>query len=415
MAIVKLDIQKEIEMKNDNPCPPGSSIEISRRGFLKGALVSAGALSVGSYNAAAQMVGGPSVIGWGVPPGLVRIDSNENALGPSPRAVEAVASLIYSINRYGQNPDLLGKIARRHGVPVVEWTDSPFTPAENAWVTVGAGSSDLLFAIGHAFLRDEQEVVESVPGFGFMTRLAALQDSKSVRVPLLPGMKPDLDQLSDSVTDRTAMVVVTSPGNPTGQLTPMSYLKPFIASIPEQVLILVDEAYIEFAENTEDRIGAAPLIEDYPNVIVTRTFSKIFGMAGMRVGYAVAQPEIIARINSHRGNTLTLLSTHAASAALDDEDHVLRSRDLVVQGKRYFYEQFDTMGIDYVPSESSFLMANVKTDVDQLARRLREDYQVLVGNAKQRWGLEGWIRITAGLPEENKAFITALKKILVSS
>lgn len=388
---------------------------LSRRGFLKGALAGAGALSVGSYEAVAQMVGGSSVRGWGVPPGLVRIDANENALGPSPRAVEAVLSLVTSINRYGQNPDLLGKLARRHGVPVVEWTDSPFAPVQDAWIAVGAGSSDLLFAIGHAFIREGQEVVESLPGFGFLTRLANMQNANSVRVPLLEGMKPDLDGLSKAVTDRTAVVVVTTPGNPTGQLTPLSQLKPFVASIPERVLVLIDEAYIEFAEKAKDREGAASLIADHPNVIVTRTFSKVFGMAGMRVGYAVANPAMIDRMNSHRGNTLTLLSTHAASAALDDETHMTRSRDLAIRGKRYFYEQLDAMGIEYAPSESSFVMMNMKTDVDELVRRLREDHNVRVGNAKARWNIDGWIRVTAGLPEENEAFIAALKKVMVSS
>ena len=361
------------------------------------------------------MVGGPSVRGWGVPPGLVRIDANENALGPSPRAVEAVLSLVTSINRYGQNPDLLGKLARRHGVPVVEWTDSPFAPVPDAWIAVGAGSSDLLFAIGHAYIREGTEVVESLPGFGFITRFAGVANADPVRVPLLEGMKPDLDGLSAAVTDRTAMVVVTTPGNPTGQLTPMSQLRHFVESIPERVIVLVDEAYIEFAENEDDREGAASLIADHPNVIVTRTFSKVFGMAGMRVGYAVAQPEVIERIGRHRANTLTLLSTHAASAALDDTDHLRRSQELVSQGKRYFYGQLDAMGIEYAPSESSFVMMNMKTDVDELVRRLREEHNVLVGNARARWNIEGWIRVTAGLPEENEAFIAALKKVLVSS
>ncbi|MDD9949565.1 MAG: histidinol-phosphate transaminase [candidate division Zixibacteria bacterium] len=388
---------------------------LSRRGFLKGALAGAGAISFGSYEAVAQMVGGPSVRGWGVPAGLVRIDANENALGPSPRAVEAVLSLVTSINRYGQNPDLLGKLARRHGVPVVEWTDSPFAPVNDAWIAVGAGSSDLLFAIGHAYIREGTEVVESLPGFGFITRFAGVANADPVRVPLLEGMKPDLNGLSAAVTDRTAMVVVTSPGNPTGQLTPMSQLRPFVESIPERVLVLVDEAYIEFAENEADREGAASLIPDHPNVIVTRTFSKVFGMAGMRVGYAVARPEVIALIGRHRANTLTLLSTHAASAALDDTDHLRRSQELVSRGKRYFYEQLDAMGIEYAPSESSFVMMNMKTDVDELVRRMREEHNVLVGNARARWNIEGWIRVTAGLPEENEAFIAALKKVLVSS
>ena len=126
-------------------------------------------------------------------------------------------------------------------------------------------------------------------------------------------------------------------------------------------------------------------------------------MAGMRVGYAVARPEVIAKINSHRANTLTLLSTHAASAALDDTAPPAAFAGPGEPGaKRYFYEQLDAMGIEYAPSESSFVMMNMKTDVDELVRRLREEHNVLVGNAKARWNIEGWIRVTAGLPEEKR-------------
>ncbi len=114
-------------------------VSVSRRGFLKGALAGAGLLSVGRYEAVAQMVGGSSVRGWGVPPGLVRIDGNENAVGPSPRAVEAMIGMAYNINRYGQNPDFLGQLARRHDLLVVEWTASPFKPVKDPWLSVGAG------------------------------------------------------------------------------------------------------------------------------------------------------------------------------------------------------------------------------------------------------------------------------------
>lgn len=388
-------------------------LSLSRRGFLKGALAGAGLLTAGQYEAVAQMVGGPAVRGWGVPPGLVRIDGNENALGPSPRAVEAITGLVYNINRYGQNPDLLGQLARRHDVPVVEWTDSPFVPAEGSWISVGAGSSELLYAIGHAYLKEGVESIEITPGFEFVRRLADQFGATAVGVPALDGFRPDLDGMRTAITDRTGFIVITSPGNPSGHMTPMSDLKAFIAAVPSRVMVLVDEAYIDFADNEADRVGAAPLIKDYPNVIVTRTFSKVFGMAGMRVGYAVARPEVINTINAHKANTLTMLSTHAASAALDDHDHVRRSRELVHGGKQYFYDQLSAMGVEYLPSQSSFVMINIKTDSDEITDKLSREYNVLVGNANARWGINGWLRVTAGLPAENEAFISALKKVLV--
>ena len=390
-------------------------LSVSRRCFLKGTLAGAGLLSVGSYEAVAQMVGGSSVRGWGVPPGLVRIDGNENALGPSPRAVEAIIGLVYNINRYGQNPDLLGQLARRHDMPVVEWSTSPFAPVKDPWISVGAGSSDLLYAIGHTYLKEGVESIEITPGFEFVRRMADQFGAKAVGVPVLDGFKPNLDGMRNAITDRTGFMVVTTPGNPSGHLTPMSELKSFIESIPPRVMVLVDEAYVDFAENEADRVGAAPLIKDHPNVIVTRTFSKIFGMAGMRVGYAIAQPDVIKTINAHKANTLTMLSTHAASAALEDHEHTRRSRDLVINGKQYFYDQFKAMGVEYLPSESSFVMVNTKADSDEIVNKLRDEYNVLVGNARARWGIQGWLRVTAGLPEENEAFISALKKVLVSS
>jgi len=390
-------------------------VSVSRRGFLKGALAGAGLLSVGSYEAVAQMVGGSSVRGWGVPPGLVRIDSNENAVGPSPRAVEAIIGMVYNINRYGQNSDLLGQLARRHDLPVVEWTDSPFKPVKDPWISVGAGSSELLYAIGHTYLKAGIEAIEISPGFGFVTRLADQFGAKSVGVPVLDGFKPDLAGIRSAITDRTGFIVVTTPGNPSGHLTPTSELKAFIDSIPPRIMVLVDEAYIDFAENEADQVGAAPLIKDYPNVIVTRTFSKLFGMAGMRVGYAMAQPEVISKINVHKANTLTMLSTHAASAALGDYEHMGHSREIVTNGKQYFYDQLSTMGVEYLRSESSFVMINIKGNSDDIADKLNKEYNVLVGNANARWGIQGWLRITAGLPEENEAFVSALKKVLVSS
>ena len=138
-------------------------------------------------------------------------------------------------------------------------------------------------------------------------------------------------------------------------------------------------------------------------------------MAGMRVGYAMAQPEVISKINVHKANTLTMLSTHAASAALGDYEHMGHSREIVTNGKQYFYDQLSTMGVEYLRSESSFVMINIKGNSDDIADKLNKEYNVLVGNANARWGIQGWLRITAGLPEENEAFVSALKKVLVIS
>ena len=218
-----------------------------------------------------------------------------------------------------------------------------------------------------------------------------------------------------AINSNTKMVVITSPGNPTGVLVSSEELKSFVSSIPSNIIVFVDEAYIDFSRNPADRIGAAPLIKDHPNVIVARTFSKIYGMAGLGVGYGLAQPEVIEKLNINKGGRVGSLSMYGASAALEDYEYQDRARKVTWAGKEYFAQQFKEMGLEYVPSESSFMLVNVRKDADEVCRKLLEEYNVIVGNAKQRWEMDTWLRVTSGLKEENEAFMSALKKVLVSS
>jgi histidinol-phosphate aminotransferase len=389
----------------------------SRRGFLKGIMVGAGAVSLGSYEAVAQMISGPNVRpvrGWGVPPGLVRLSGNEMPIGPSPRAVEAVLQNVYSFNRYNRNMDFYAKIAERHGLPVVEPMPNTFTPPD-AWVTLGCGSSEVLHAVASAYLRDGAEMVEASPGYAGVYRTAEEYGAKAIWVPLTSDFQQDLDAMKAAITENTRVVVVTNPGNPTGVLVSPDALKKFVQEVPSDVIVFVDEAYIEFSKQPEDRVGAASLILDHANVIVARTFSKIMGMAGLGVGYGLARPDVIRKLNANKGGRPSMLSTNAAVAGMDDHDYQDRAREVTWAGQEYFASQFDEMGIDYVPSQSSFMLINVHKDADEVVRKLREEYNVMVGNGKRRWEMDTWLRVTSGLQEENEAFMAALKKVLVSS
>ena len=389
----------------------------SRRGFLKGVMAGAGAVSLGSYEAVAQMISGPNarpVRGWGVPEGLVRLSGNEMPIGPSPRAVEAVLENVYSFNRYNRNRDIYARIAERHGLPVVEWAPNSFTPP-GAWVTLGCGSSEVLYAVASAYLRDGAEMVEATPGYAGVFRVAEPNGGTVKWVPLASGFQQDLDAMKAAITENTRVVVITNPGNPTGVLVPSDAVKKFVQEVPSDVIVFVDEAYIEFSKNPDDRIGAAPLILDHPNVIVARTFSKIMGMAGLGVGYGLARPEVIEKLNQNKGGRPSMLSTNAAAAGMEDHDYQDRARKVTWDGQEYFSSQFDEMGIDYVPSQSSFMLINVHKDADEVVRKLREEYNVMVGNGKRRWEMDTWLRVTSGLQEENEAFMAALKKVLVSS
>lgn len=402
----------------------GSAIDIqqkrfgfSRRGFLKGLLAGAGVASMGDYEAVAQMVAGPSarpVRGWGVEPGLIKLSGNEMPIGPSPRAVEAIMKMAYTFNRYGQDRTLFTKVAQRHGLPVVA-ADVPFGDPPNAWVTFGCGSSEILFAAASAYLRDGGETIEAAPGYGDISNKGAGFGTTPVWIPVKKDFSQDLEAMKRAINSKTKMIILTSPGNPTGIVIPPADLKRFVEEVPSHIIIFSDEAYIDFAKKPEDRIGAAPLIKDHPNVIVARTFSKIFGMAGLSAGYGLAQPEVIGKLNRNKGGRISVLSSYAASAGLDDHEYLKRAREVTDAGKEYLAQQMKEMGLEYVPSEASFMIINVKKNADEVCRKLEEEYRVIVGNAKARWSMDTWLRVTSGLPEENEAFIAALKKVLVSS
>ena len=397
--------------------PDGKS-GLSRRGFLKGALAGAGLASLSRYEAVAQMVAGPSarsVQGWGVEPGLIKLSSNEMPIGPSPRAVEAVMKMVYGFNRYSLDPTLYEKIARRHGGIPVMTTDSPFNPPEGAWISLGSGSSEILFAAASAYLRNGGETIEAIPAFGNISDTGEEFSTKPIRIPVKKDFSHDLEAMKKAINDNTKMIILTSPGNPTGDLIPSAEMKRFIEEAPAHIIIFVDEAYIDFVGNPKERIGAAPLIKDHPNVIVSRTFSKIFGMAGMAIGYGLAQPEVVNRLNQNKGGRVNVLAMYAASAALDDYDYIKRAQEVTDNGKAYFEQEFKAMGLEYVPSEASFMLVNVKKNSDKVCRKLEQEYRIKVGNGYDRWKMQGWLRVTAGLQEENEAFMAALKKILVSS
>jgi histidinol-phosphate aminotransferase len=273
----------------------------------------------------------------------------------------------------------------------------------------------VLFAIASAYLRDGGQMIEAAPGYGGVIRTARKYGARARLVRVTSDFHQDLDAMKSAVTEDTRVVVITSPGNPTGIIAPFEDLKKFVQDIPSNVMVFVDEAYIEFARNPADRIGAAPLIQDHENVIVTRTFSKIMGMAGLRIGYGLAQPHVIEKLNDNKGGRVSALSVVAAEAGIDDRDYQDRAREVTWAGHDYFISQFKEMGLEYVPSQSSFMLVNVRKDADEVTRKLFEEYNVLVGNGKRRWRMNTWLRVTSGLQEENEAFIAALKKVLVSS
>lgn len=405
---------------------------LSRRGFLKGAALGAGALSLDIRWALAQslVTGKPpktaaDIQGKGVPKGIVKLDNNENPLGASPLAIQAVSEHLFEMNRYGVGrsplPTLLAKM---HGIPQgdmnIDFENMTMASLRKLFdqsrIMVDAGSGSLLVKIGIIAIGDGTgEVIEAVNGYGSVSRMVESfketgAQTNAIRVPLTSDYKHDLEAMSKAITPKTTCVVITNPNNPTGTLVSHGDLVKFVDAVPPTVMVFIDEAYIHFARepNYQDAIDLA-LSRD--NVIVTRTFSKIYGLAGIRIGYAIASGKILKKIRMYTdmmGSTSRLTEV-ATTAALGDTDFVSRTKKVIADGRDYLYKEFDAMGLSYIPSHANFVLVDLKKNPGPVVGALRKR-QVFVS---QRWdNLPTFIRVSIGTPEELEVFVAALKEVM---
>ena len=347
----------------------------------------------------------------GLPPGMVRLSRNENPLGPSPAVIEAVKARCARISRY-EDPDqiaLFRKLAELHGVPHDEDLALPGVDSDGAWIRVGDGSEHLMHAIARAMLAEGDEVIEPRPSFGLMTRYAEAFGALAVRTTLTPAYGYDLDAMAAAVNGRTRMAVITNPNNPTGTVLTHEALSRFVENLPGRVIVLVDEAYIDLVEDDVCADSSA-LVREHENVFLVRTFSKGYGLAGFRLGYAVAQPRLMKRVRPFHGGTPSAMVLTAATAALDDPDHVERTRRTASTSKAIYYETCKELGLEYVRSEAAFVLIDVG-DAAAVTAALA-DRGILVKDAEASWGIKGMIRVSYGNEEESRIFVHALREIL---
>ncbi len=347
----------------------------------------------------------------GLPPGIIRLSRNENPIGPSPSVIEAVKARCDRINRY-EDPDqiaLFRRLAELHGVPHDEQLALPGVGSDGTWIRVGDGSEHLMHAMARAFISAGDELIEPQPSFGLMTRYAEELGARAVRTPLAADYVYDLDAMAAAVNERTRMVVITNPNNPTGTIVTHDALSRFVAGLPERVMVLVDEAYADLAEDEACADGAG-LAREFENVLVVRTFSKGYGLAGFRFGYGVAQPQVMKRVRAFHGGSPSAMVMTAAIAALGDPDHVIRTRNTASASKATYYAACEELGLEYVRSEAAFVLIEVG-DAAAVTAALA-DRQILVINAEASWGIRGMIRVSYGNEEESRIFIEALREIL---
>lgn len=329
---------------------------------------------------------------------VVKLASNESPYPPFEVAQKAIVEAMTELNRYpdGACTALKQKLSTFLGFP-----------AEN--IMIGNGSNELIRILAMALINPNDEAVMATPSFIIYLTVTKLMGGKCREVPL-KDFRHDLPAMLREVNDRTRIVFVCNPNNPTGTIVYREELTSFLDALPPRVLPVLDEAYFEFVEDPKFPNGI-DYFREGRNVVVLRTFSKIYGLAGCRIGYAVASKEIVGAINKVRDPfNVNLLAQAAAHASLDEQGEVTRRKKLNSEGKKYLCKELDRLGLPWAPSEANFIFVNVlENSRDVFNRLLREGVIVRSGDI---FGYDTFIRVTMGAPEENAKFIRALQKVL---
>ncbi len=370
---------------------------ISRRGFtqLLGAGAAVAALRPAGVMAAAARSFTPTVIAPAAGP--VRLSSNENPYGPSPMALRAMTDAFGLAWRY---PDdhadaLIESLAKLHGV----------APER---IFLGNGSGEILKVCAAALTGPGRRLVVADPTFEAIARHAGMQRAEVSKIPLTADYRHDLPKMLAAAND-AGLIYICNPNNPTASLTPKNELRTFIAQVPPQTVVLVDEAYHHYVE-ASDYESVIPLVEAHPNLLVARTFSKIYGMAGLRCGYCIARPEILERLRPQQTwDSANIMALVAARASLQDQAHVAEGRRLNSVVKQQVCAELTRLKFNYIPSAANFMMIDLRRDVRPVLSALRER-KVEVGRFFPT--LPNHMRVTIGTKEEMGMFLTAFRQVL---
>ncbi len=328
---------------------------------------------------------------------VYKLASNENSLGPSPKAVAAIKKVLKDINRYpdGSCYYLRVRLAEKLGVA-----------PEN--LIFGNGSDEIMGIIVQTFMNPDEEAVIAEPTFLEYRLIVQAAGAQIKAVPLV-NFKYDLDAMKRAVTDKTKVIFIANPDNPTGSYLTDREITRFLDGLSDDIIVVMDEAYYDFVD-AKDYPDTMKYLKDR-NVIILRTFSKAYGLAGLRIGYGLANAGLIDCMNRVRQPfNVNMLAQVAALASLDDPQHLKRSVATVLKGKKYLYRKLDKMGLSYIPSETNFILMDVRRDGREVFERLLR-YGVIVRDMKS-YKLDSYIRVTIGTQKENNKFIEAFKKVL---
>jgi len=328
---------------------------------------------------------------------IIKLASNENPLGISGPVRDAMAATVAELGRYPDSNgfELKAAIAKRYGVP-------------QEWITLGNGSNDVLELAAHALLQPGCSAVYSQYSFAVYALATQETGARAIVVPAR-DLGHDLGAMRAAIAADTRLVFIANPNNPTGTFLPADAIAAFLAEVPRDVVVVLDEAYNEYLEPAL-RFDSTRWLGDHPNLLVSRTFSKAYGLAGLRVGFGLAQAELTDLMNRVRQPfNVSSVAQAAAIAALDDTAHLQRSYELNREGLAMLQSAFDRMGLEYVPSYGNFVLVRVGDAAAVYEGLLRAGIIVRpVGN----YGLPEWLRVSVGLPGENRAFLDAFARVL---
>ena len=326
---------------------------------------------------------------------IVRLSSNENPYGPSQMALKAMTDAFSLAWRYPDEHEqtLIDSLAKLNGVNANQ-------------ILLGNGSGEILKVAAAAFTGPTKKMFIASPTFEAIGRHARAAQANVVEVKLTDKYAHDLSKMSAS---DAGLVYICNPNNPTASITPKDQIRAFLNSTPKQTMVLVDEAYHHYVD-TPDYESVIPLLPQHPNLIVARTFSKVYGMAGLRCGYCIARPELIQTMKIQQTwDSVNIMALVAATASLNDADQVPAGQRRNTEVKKYVYAELNRMGLDYIPSHANFMMVNLRREVRPVILAMREK-NVEVGRLFP--SMPEFMRVTIGTPPQMESFISALGSVL---
>lgn len=331
---------------------------------------------------------------------VYKLASNENSLGVSEKIINEIPKILKNLYRYPDSNSFILReaLSKKLGIP-----------EEN--FLFGNGSDEIIELMGKTFLNKNDEIIMSSHSFVRYKMAADLMGAKTLFSKMTESYKVDLNNMINLVTEKTKIIFISNPNNPTGTFITEKELINFLEKIPERILVFLDEAYLEFAYNSGDFPKSLEILKNFPNLLVSRTFSKIHALAGLRIGYLISSKNIIDTINRIKPPfNVNLIAQVISRLAIEDDEHIKKSLDMIENGKNYLYAEFKNLNIKFIPTSANFIMFDAGTlGGKELFKKLL--LKGIIIRALDEYDLKNFARVSIGKYEENKKFIEALKEV----